>query len=330
MQRPMSCRQLTRVLIYNGQGSNEESSTLLHHALQSMVDPSHSSVGYITPQQILHGSWMQTSCLIVFGGGYDLGFEAALGRQGARLIQTFVRGGGSYLGICAGAYWACDHIQFDKGGPLEVMGERFLKFFPGVCVGPAFPGFQYESKAGVHAVPVSYGGVNHLDAYFDGGGYFKPYNQFIKNGCVLSGDMPSTSRLAVLPEDRLSTNRQNRHIVSCEDTPRSIGLVSYEDNCTYVPQAAHCETSHVDLTSRAPLVEILGTYSSLEDKPPAVVQCRVGLGQAILSGVHLEFSCHLVDQQDVYVKPWMPKFQRSENTRLVVFKDILTQLGVQC
>lgn len=168
--------------------------------------------------------------------------------------------------------------------------------------------------------------MNHLDAYSDGGGYFKPYNQFIKNGCVLSEDMPSTHRLTVLPEDRLSTNIR---IVSCEDRPSSNGLVSYEDNCTYFPQATNCETSHIDITSRPPLVEILGTYGSLEDKPPAIVQCRVGLGQAILSGVHLEFSCHLVDQQDIYVKPWMPKFQRSENTRLVVFKDILTQLGVQ-
>lgn len=75
---------------------------------------------------------MRTCRLIAFGGGYDLGFESALGKEGVKQISKFVQNGGSYLGICAGAYWACDYIEFDKGGPLEVTGERFLKFYPGI------------------------------------------------------------------------------------------------------------------------------------------------------------------------------------------------------
>lgn len=76
---------------------------------------------------------MKDCQLMVFGGGYDLGFEAAVGKNGAKIIQDFVKNGGSYLGLCAGAYWACDYIEFDKDGPLEVVGERRLKFFPGMC-----------------------------------------------------------------------------------------------------------------------------------------------------------------------------------------------------
>ncbi|CAG5123931.1 unnamed protein product, partial [Candidula unifasciata] len=282
-------------------------------------------------------SWMQTCCLIIFGGGYDLGFEAALGREGTRQIQSFVCAGGSYLGLCAGAYWACDSILFDKGGPLEVTGERFLKFFPGMCIGPAFPGFQYETKAGVHAVPVRYTSgrhldkdirhlntdighletdirhletdirhldtdVKHLDAYSEGGGFFRLYNQS-RDGCVLSEDRISTDGLTFSSMDTINT----KYGVSCKDS------------CA----------SHVGLTSRPPLVEILGTYSSLENNSPAIVRCRVGRGLAVLSGVHIEFPCHLLDHQNIYIKPWMPLFQRSEDTRLCVFKDILRQLGVQ-
>ena len=59
-------------------------------------------------------------------------YFAALGAIGMSKIKDYVTQGGSYLGICSGAYFACDRIEFDKGGPLEVIGERFLKFHPGL------------------------------------------------------------------------------------------------------------------------------------------------------------------------------------------------------
>ena len=77
------------------------------------------------------GTWRQAAAAIALGGGYDLGFINALGEPGMSQIQDYVKAGGSYLGVCAGAYFACDYIEFDKGGPLEVCGERWLKFFPG-------------------------------------------------------------------------------------------------------------------------------------------------------------------------------------------------------
>ncbi len=77
------------------------------------------------------GSWRKQAAAIALGGGYDLGYINALGKAGMSQIQDYVREGGSYLGLCAGAYFACDYIEFDKGGPLEVVGERWLKFFPG-------------------------------------------------------------------------------------------------------------------------------------------------------------------------------------------------------
>jgi hypothetical protein len=49
-------------------------------------------------------------------------------------------GGGAYLGLCAGAYYACASIEFDRGGPLQVAGPRELRLFAGSARGPAYEG----------------------------------------------------------------------------------------------------------------------------------------------------------------------------------------------
>jgi hypothetical protein len=64
----------------------------------------------------------------------------------------FVRGGGAYLGLCAGAYYATARVVFEPGTPMEVVGDRALAFFPGIGRGCAFPGehsdwFQSHSTA---------------------------------------------------------------------------------------------------------------------------------------------------------------------------------------
>ena len=51
---------------------------------------------------------------------------------------------------------------------MQVIGERELAFFPGICRGSAFPGFVYHSQAGARAVE-----LNHsFKCYYNGGGVF--------------------------------------------------------------------------------------------------------------------------------------------------------------
>ena len=80
------------------------------------------------------GTWIDRCQLIAFGGGYDKGFIKALGSEGVKNVKRFIEKGGSYLGMCAGAYFACDYIEFDKDGPLEVVGKRDLHFFSGMSM----------------------------------------------------------------------------------------------------------------------------------------------------------------------------------------------------
>lgn len=65
---------------------------------------------------------------------------------------------------------------------MEVVGDRELGFYPGVCRGLAFPGFVYHSEDGARAAEVKVnkaafatsGGTtpDNFRSYFNGGGVF--------------------------------------------------------------------------------------------------------------------------------------------------------------
>lgn len=166
------------VFVYDGEGSQKTSLQMLLDALYSTVDNSAHNVRTITPEEIIKGTWRRDAAAICFGGGYDLGFIQALGRNGIKHIRDYVSKGGSYLGICAGGYFGCEYIYFDEGGQLEVCGERHLKFFPGSCRGPVYPGFQYHSEIGARASSIKVLPENcqyphqKIPIYCNGGGFF--------------------------------------------------------------------------------------------------------------------------------------------------------------
>ncbi|KAK6518521.1 biotin holocarboxylase synthetase, variant 2 [Arthrobotrys conoides] len=113
-------------------------------------------------------------------GGADLGYCKALNGTGTRILKQYVRRGGKYLGFCAGAYFACADIEFEKGNlALEVTGSRELGFFPGLCRGAAFKGFEYNSEVGarfckldITSKLLDMGSPDNLRSYFNGGGVF--------------------------------------------------------------------------------------------------------------------------------------------------------------
>jgi biotin--protein ligase len=120
---------------------------------------------------------MKQADLFVMPGGRDLPYVEALSGRGIQVIHDYIAAGGRFLGICAGAYFASSYVEFDKGGDLEVLGERALKFFPGKAIGPAFPPFMYNSDAGARVLPLSYNGDTQQFAahsYYNGGCFFEP------------------------------------------------------------------------------------------------------------------------------------------------------------
>lgn len=53
--------------------------------------------------------------VVVFSGGSGSAQAEAIGAAGRHNVREFVRGGGGYLGICAGAYLACANYSWSLG-----------------------------------------------------------------------------------------------------------------------------------------------------------------------------------------------------------------------
>ncbi len=73
--------------------------------------------------------------IFVMPGGADLPYCKKLNGAGNRNIRAFVEGGGTYLGICAGAYYACTSIEYHKGRNDEICGPRELALINAVGIG---------------------------------------------------------------------------------------------------------------------------------------------------------------------------------------------------
>lgn len=172
----------------------------------------------IVDHKILRTSdWRKETSLLIIPGGRDIPYDRKLKGQGTANIRKFVEEGGSFLGICAGAYFASAEVIFEKGTSLEVHEKRELSFFPGAAVGTLYPhsSFVYESEKSSHASSVTFKGVE-LNLYYNGGCTFKDAEKY-------------------------------------------------------------------------PGVTVLARYHDAADQP-AIIHCKIGKGNAILSGVHFEVS----------------------------------------
>lgn len=88
---------------------------------------------YIKSEDILDGV-LQGKNIFVMPGGADLPYCKKLNGIGNKKIRKFIEDGGFYIGICAGAYYACRRINF-KGKDYDVSGERELGLFEGTAEG---------------------------------------------------------------------------------------------------------------------------------------------------------------------------------------------------
>ncbi|AAP05390.1 BPL-N domain-containing protein [Chlamydia caviae] len=119
--------------------------------------------------------WECTARLLIIPGGADRPYHETLHGLGTARIDNYVREGGSYLGICAGAYFACKSLSFDEPDGFLYTADRGLGFFPGRAVGPAYGSvFSYTTPVGVRAAPLVFSNLNTYGwALFNGGPYFE-------------------------------------------------------------------------------------------------------------------------------------------------------------
>lgn len=173
---------IIRVAVYNGSGAGRDSSL----AQVKMYEWMGCEVTTITGQDILDGCLDNFDLLGYPGGHYPAFWE--IGQEGKRKIQDFVRSGGGYLGICAGAWWACDYMVWmdDPNYPppeYHVEGdESNLDFFPGVAQGPIEEITPYRTGKMTEITfvdrthPITNSIPEHLTVLYYGGPHLLPYN----------------------------------------------------------------------------------------------------------------------------------------------------------
>jgi len=141
---------MKKILVYHDKGAIPFCVTSLVSALQQEhIDSTH-EICFANRALIQTTGWQKETKLLVFPGGADIPYHQALKGLGNQYIADYVKQGGNYLGICAGGYYGSSFIEFEQGGPLEVIAERELKFFPGIARGPAYGlgKFCYQTQRG--------------------------------------------------------------------------------------------------------------------------------------------------------------------------------------
>lgn len=145
---------------------------VLYKALEALYPKA--NIRTIDAEDILQGALDRSVFLFVMPGGADLYYCDQLNGKGNALIRAYVENGGTYLGICAGAYYGAKSILWAKGTSQEITGPRELSFCDAIATGPV------SSLIEDGDVEKNWDAVTTLS--FDG----KEFSVLYKGGCVFS------------------------------------------------------------------------------------------------------------------------------------------------
>ena len=175
---------LLNVLIYSGPGTCDFSVKQTLKTLKKFLN--HSYDVKLISSEILKNEmipWDENCALFVVPGGRDLPYVRDFnGKSMQRMKSQIEEGKMSYLGICAGAYFATDRIEFSKGSSdgYEIIQERPMKLIKCTAIGPIGKFFysddplasETEIKGSLQAIDVKVGSEDLKFAY-NGGCYFE-------------------------------------------------------------------------------------------------------------------------------------------------------------
>ena len=154
-------------------------------AMKKMFEWMNCTVMMVSAKDIKNGCLDNFDVLACPGGsGSPLG---ELGLEGKLKIQDFISGGGGYIGICAGALYACDYFVW-IGVPSftppfnenVVMGEELCwDLFPGVGYFPIEEISVHTAMTKIniidHTHPISDSLPDHMQIFYAQSPYLQPY-----------------------------------------------------------------------------------------------------------------------------------------------------------
>ncbi|MEO9274411.1 BPL-N domain-containing protein [Marinomonas sp. 5E14-1] len=153
---------------------NVSANHILYYALARLYGKS--SVCFVNANEILNGALTDDVDLFVMPGGASRYKADKLNGAASRMIKSYVKQGGRYFGICAGAYMGCSVTKWAQGFPHEIITENELNFFSAAAIGPieAFGRGDNYNQTDAHLVTLEYQGKSVSSLYL-GGCFFKPY-----------------------------------------------------------------------------------------------------------------------------------------------------------
>ena len=155
-----------RVGLYNGVGSWD----LNVQALKNFLDDHEVSYELFDENDVASNNLIEQFDLIWFPGGFAAEYRYYIPNLD-HIIQ-FVSSGGSFIGSCAGAYFAADILRWlgeDQDYPLNL--------FPGRAAGPLVNEIGWGEETSIHLsreLPVNEEFNNELPVYYFDGPYFAP------------------------------------------------------------------------------------------------------------------------------------------------------------
>jgi len=126
-----------KILIYRDYGCSDVSS--LYEGLMAYFTSVDTEIGFTDASEIKAGVLDKNVRALFLGGGAGNPFMQKLAGIGNDRIRAYVENGGTYFGICAGAYYACRDVVFEKDIPeLRIENQCGLNLVEGRAVGTLY------------------------------------------------------------------------------------------------------------------------------------------------------------------------------------------------
>lgn len=135
-----------------------------------------------TAEAVIDGRVLGMADIFVMPGGADLPYCKKLNGAGNENIRAYVEEGGTYLGLCAGAYYGCRALEFHAGRDDEIAGPRELALLEAVAYGSlpeiAPPYDLTPRSAGIAKIAMENGPV--IDVFYHGGPAFRDLGRNVR------------------------------------------------------------------------------------------------------------------------------------------------------
>lgn len=210
--------------------------------------------------------------MIYVNGGTAKAHGNSLTPMGRERIRAFVKGGGGYLGSCAGAYLACE------GTHGKTHYDEYLGIYPGLCTNA-----QLQNKRVCVTVPADspllkysdFGGDLHIDSVYHNGGCYMDYADLIPGAeILLQYDYPPKPMHGNGCVWSYKADEQTGRVMACGPHPE--GIVSGERLDMMEAMVQYVLEGNPRLAIKAPLCmgEPRQMTSRTEDNDPA--HTRIG------------------------------------------------------